>query len=142
MARMWVMAPVTEAERAISAAALLLAVAGAVRLEELGDRLRREEHRAWWAGHGRDVINLAALVIVAGALWLGGFPGPAALLASGLLTLALTGVSVAEGRVPARYHPRLLALAAALVLAAPLLLWPARVVALSAALAGALFPAG
>ena len=134
------MAPVTELERAASAAALLLAMAGAVRLEELGDRLRREEHRAWWAGPGRDVINLAALVIIAAALSLGGFPGPAALLASGLLTLALTGVSVAEGRLPERVHPRRLALLAALVLAAPLLLWPGRVVEASAALAGALFP--
>jgi hypothetical protein len=137
---MWVMAPVTEAERAASAAALLVAVAGAVRLEEVGDRLRREEHRAWWAGHGRDVINLAALVIIAAALTLGGFPGPAALLSSGLLTLALTGVSVAEGRLPDRAHPRALALLAALVLAAPLLLWPGAVVAASATLAGALFP--
>ncbi len=136
------MAPVTEAERAVSAAALLLAVAGAVRLEEVGDRLRREEHRAWWAGNGRDVINVTALVIVAGALGLGGFPGPAALLASGLLTLALTGISVAEGRLPDRAHPRALALLAALVLAAPLLLWPAQLVAASAALAEGLFPPG
>jgi hypothetical protein len=137
---MWTMTPVTEVERAASAAALLVAVAGAVRLEEVGDRLRREEHRAWWAGHGRDVINMAALVIIAAALVLGGFPGPAALLASGLLTLSLTGVSVAEGRLPGRLHPQRLALLAALVLAAPLLLWPAAVVRASASLAGAVFP--
>jgi hypothetical protein len=124
----------------VAAVALLVAVAGAVRLEELGDRLRREEHRAWWASNGRDVINVTALVIIAGALKLGGFPGPAALLASGLVTLALTGVMVAEGKLPERLRPRTLALFAALVLAAPLLLWPSRVVEASARLAAALFP--
>jgi hypothetical protein len=119
---MWSIEPVTGTARAVAAATLLAAVAGSVWLEELGDRLRREEHRAWWAGHGRDVINVLALLAIAGALRLHGFPGPAAL--------------------PERFHPRVLALCAAFLLALPLLCWPGDVVAMSGQVAAALFPTG
>lgn len=120
--------------------ALVAAVVGAVRLEELGDRLRREEHRAWWASNGRDVINGAALVALGGTLMLMGFPGPAALVTGGLVTLALTGICVVEGKLPARSHPRLAATAAGLLLALPLALWPAAIARALGAMAEALFP--
>jgi hypothetical protein len=125
---MWTLEPRGDAERALAKLALLAAVAGAVRLEELGELLRREEHRAWWAGHGRDVINGAAVLALGAGLVLLGFPAPAALVAGGLLTLALTGVSALEGRLPTRLHPRALAIGLGLTLVVPLLAWPARVV--------------
>lgn len=137
---MWTLEPRTGAERLTAVLALVAAVAGAVRLEELGDRLRREEHRAWWASNGRDVINAAALLAIGGALILMGFPGPAALVTGGLLTLALTGVCVVEGRLPARAHPRLLALAMGFLLALPLALWPAEIAGVLGRMAQALFP--
>jgi hypothetical protein len=137
---MWALQPRSETERLVAALALLAAVASSVRLEELGDRLRREEHRAWWASNGRDVINGLALLALSGALMLMGFPGPAALVAGGVLTLALTGVCVVEGRLPAGAHPRLVALGLGFLLALPVLLYPAEVVGGLGALAARLFP--
>jgi hypothetical protein len=139
---MWALEPRSGTERLIAALTLLAAVASAVRLEELGDRLRREEHRAWWASNGRDVINGLALLAIAGALVLMGFPGPAALVAGGVLTLALTGVCVVEGRLPEGAHPRVVALALGLLLVLPLLLFPAAVAGGLGALAARLFPGG
>lgn len=139
---MWALEPTSGTERAVAALALLAAVAAAVRLEEVGDRLRREEHRAWWASNGRDVINALALLAIGGSLLLMGFPGPAALVLGGVLTMALTGVCVIEGRLPERAHPRLVALALGLLLALPLLLFPAEVAAALGALASRLFAAG
>ncbi len=139
---MWALEPRSDPERLVAALTLLAAVAAAVRLEELGDRLRREEHRAWWAGNGRDVINALALLAIAGSLVLLGFPGPAALVVGGVLTMALTGVCVLESRLPERVRPRLVALGLGLLLAAPLLAFPAEVAAGLGALAARLFPAG
>ena len=139
---MWALEPRSDTERLVAALALLAAVASAVRLEELGDRLRREEHRAWWASNGRDVINGLALLALSGALVLMGFPGPAALAAGGVLVMALTGVGVVEGRLPARARPRLVALGLGLLLALPLLLFPAEVADGLGALAARLFPPG
>jgi len=139
---MWSLEPRTETERLAATLALLAAVASSVRLEELGDRLRREEHRAWWASNGRDVINAAALAVIAAALVLLGFPGPAALVLGGLLTMALTGVTVLEGKLPERSHPQLLALALGLALALPILVWPGAVAAGLGRLAEALFAGG
>ena len=137
---MWTLEPRTATERAVAALALLVAVAGAVRLEELGDRLRREEARALWASNGRDVINVLALLAIAASLTLLGFPGPAALVTGGLLTLALTGVCVLEGHLPERLHPRALAMGLGLLLAAPLVAWPAQISAALGAVAAALLP--
>ncbi len=137
---MWTLEPRTGAERLSAVVALVAAVAGAVRLEELGDRLRREEHRAWWVSNGRDVINALALLALGGALVLMGFPGPAALVTGGLLTLALTGICVLEGKLPERAHPRLAALAMAFALAAPVALWPAEIAGALGRVAEVLFP--
>jgi len=139
---MWTLEPRTALERAGAGLALFLAVAGAVRLEELGDRLRREEYRAWWASNGRDVVNAAAVLVIAGALKLLGYPGPAAFLAGGLLTLALMGVTNLEVRLPERARPRLVALGLGATLALPLVAWPAGVVGWLGRLAAAVFPGG
>jgi hypothetical protein len=125
---MWTLQPRGDAEQTLARLALLAAVAGTVRLEELGEHLRREEHRAWWAGHGRDVINAAAVVALSAGLVLLGFPAPAAFVTGGLLTLTLTGVSALEARLEERLHPRALALGMGFGLALPLLLWPAALV--------------
>ena len=137
--RMWTLQPRGDAERALARLALLAAVAGAVRLEELGELLRREEHRAWWAGHGRDVINAAAVLTLAAALTLLGFPAPAAFVAGGLVTLALTGVSALEAKLPKSVHPRAVAIGFGLLLVLPLLLWPAAAVEGLGKLATSLF---
>jgi hypothetical protein len=139
---MWALEPRSGTERLAAALALLAAVGATVRLEEVGDRLRREEHRAWWASNGRDVINALSVLAIAGSLVLMGFPGPAALVLGGVLTMALTGVCVIEGRLPERAHPRLVALALGLLLALPLLLFPAELAVGLGALAARLFPAG
>jgi hypothetical protein len=136
---MWALQPRDDAERTLARLALLAAVAGAVRLEELGEYLRREEHRAWWAGHGRDVINGAAVLVLSAGLVLLGFPAPAAFLGGGLMTLTLTGVSALEARLPERLHPRAMAIAMGMVIVLPLLLWPAEVVDQLDDLATALF---
>ena len=139
---MWGLEPRSGEERLLARLALLAAVAAAVRLEELGDRLRREEHRAWWASNGRDAVNALALLAIGGSLVLQGFPGPAALVLGGALTMALTGVGVIESRLPARARPRLVALLLGLLLALPLLLFPAAVADGLGALAARLFPPG
>ena len=136
---MWALQPRDDTERTLARLALLAAVAGAVRLEELGEYLRREEHRAWWAGHGRDVINGAAVLVLSAGLVLLGFPAPAALVGGGLMTLTLTGVSAVEARLPERLHPRALAIVLGMVIVLPLLLWPAEVVDALDDLATALF---
>jgi hypothetical protein len=110
--------------------------------QELGLRLRREEHRAWWAGAGRDLLNAAGLLVVAGALRLGGFSWPAALLVGGSVTLAMFGASVLVATQLATAHPRAWSFAVGAALALPVLLWPAEVLRAFAAVAIALFGDG
>jgi uncharacterized membrane protein len=130
----------TGAARVLADVAYLAAVIAFVLLQEVGLRLRREEHRAWWAGTGRDLLNAAGLVAIAGALRLVGLAWPAALLVGGTLTLLLFGASVLFATQTGTAHPRAWALAAGLVVAVPVLLWTAEVVDAFAAAAGALFP--
>jgi hypothetical protein len=125
----------------LAALVYLAAVVAFLLSQELGLRLRRAEHRAWWAGSGRDLLNLAGLVAIGGALrWLG-FPGPAALLVGGTVTLVLFGASVFVATQLEVRHPRAWALGVGLALATPVLLAPARVADAFAATARALFPA-
>jgi hypothetical protein len=56
--------------------------------------------------------------------------------------MALTGVTVVEGKLPERAHPRLLALALGLGLALPLLAWPGSLIHALGHLAEALFAGG
>jgi uncharacterized membrane protein len=125
--------------RLLAAVVYLAAVVAFLLLQEIGLRLRREERRAWWAGTGRDLINVAGLFAIAGALRLVGLSTGAALLVGGTLTLLMFGASVLAAQLDTR-HPRAWAFAAGLALALPVLLFPAEVVGAVARVAGALFP--
>lgn len=136
---MWTVEPRDGAARLLSAAAYLAAVGGFLWLQELGLRLRREEHRAWWAGSGRDLLNLAGLAAIAWTLRLAGFSWPAALLVGGTLTLVLFGASVLVATQIDVRHPRAWSTGAGLALALPVLIFPRHVVAAFGAVASALF---
>jgi len=129
------------AARLAAGAAYAAAVVAFLLAQELGLRLQREEHRAWWAGNGRDLLNVAGLVAIGGALRLLGLSWPAAVLVGGTLTLVLFGSSVFVATQTTTRHARAWAFGAGVVLAAPVLLWTEEVLAVVAALAGALFPA-
>ncbi|MGC4115905.1 MAG: hypothetical protein QM765_15205 [Myxococcales bacterium] len=61
--------------------------------------LRRLERYRWWASNGRDVLNLAALCLLAESLRAMGFGGPEALLVAATVLLPLVLLSsLAAGR--------------------------------------------
>ncbi len=140
--RVWSLDPRDGAARALGAAAYLAAVIVFLLLQEVGLKLRRAEHRDWWAGAGRDLFNAAGLVAVAGALRLVGLSWPAALLVGGTLTLVLFGATVFFATRAGVAHPRAWSLATGLALAVPVLLWTAEVLALISAAASRLFAPG
>ena len=125
--------------RLLARAAFVTAVVAFLLVQEIGLRLRREEHRAWWAGSGRDLLNAAGLVAVAGALRLSGFSWPAALLVGGSLTLAMFGASVLVATQLDVRHPRAWSFAVGAAFALPVLLWPEAVLLAFGAIAVALF---
>lgn len=135
----WSIEPREGAARAVAVLAYVGAVAGFLLVQELGLKLRRREARAWWAGSGRDLLNLAGLLAIAGALRLRGLSWAAALLVGGTLTLVMFGASVLVGTRPRAAHPRAWAFAAGAALALPVLLFPGEVLGGLAALAAALF---
>jgi hypothetical protein len=135
----WTIEPAGGAGRLLARAALAAAVVAFLLAQELGLRLRREEHRAWWAGSGRDLLNLSGLVAIAGALRLVGLAWPAAVLVGGSLTLAMFGASVLVATQLGTAHPRAWSFAVGAAFAVPVLLWPAEVLAAFAAAAVALF---
>jgi len=137
---MWSLEPASGLARAAAGAAHLGAMALLVWSQELGSRLRREEHRAWWPGTGRDLLNAAGLAAIAASLWLTGYPGAAALLAGTAETLLVFGIYTFASTRTALRHPRAWAIAAGVLVCSPALLWPAAVVHLLGALAAALFP--
>lgn len=139
---MWTLEPRQALARALAGALYLAAVLGFLSMQELGLRLRREEHRAWWAGTGRDLLNAAGLVAIATALRALGLTWPAALLVGGTLTLVLFGASVFVATQIDVAHPRAWAIGAGLALAVPVLLHAERVVAAFGAVAAALFGLG
>lgn len=136
---MWRIEPVTGVARALAEAALAAAVVGFLLAQEVGLRLRREERRAWWAGSGRDLINAAGLLAIAGALRLRGFAWPGAVLVGGTLTLLMFGASVLVATQARTVHARAWAFAAGAAFALPVVLCPREVLAVFAAVAGALF---
>lgn len=136
---MWTLEPRTGAARTLAAAAFAAAVVGFLLVQEIGLRLRREERRAWWAGAGRDLINAAGLLAIAGALRLGGFAWSAAILVGGTLTLAMFGASMFVATQTRTSHPRAWAFAAGAAFALPVAIWPRAVLAGFAAVASALF---
>jgi hypothetical protein len=137
---LWTLEPVSAVSRSAAAAAYLGAVALFEVLQEVGLRLRREEHRAWWAGSGRDLLNLCGFAVLGGTLRLFGFPAPAALLVGGTLTLYLFGTYVLMTTQTSVRNPRAWAFLLGLAGALPVLLWPAEVVSLSGDLVASLFP--
>lgn len=136
---MWTVVSPEGAARAGATGAYVAAVAGFLWVQEVGLRLLREERQAWWAGSGRDLINLCGLVAIAGALRLLGFSGPAALLVGGTLTLLLFGASLFVATQTDTSHPRAWAVLAGAALALPVLVFPAEVVGAFGAAAEALF---
>lgn len=137
---MWTVTP-PEGLRGLLADAIYLAAMSAfLLLQGVGLRLRRAEHRAWWAGSGRDLLNVAGLVALAGALRLLGLSWPAALLLGGTETLLLFGTTVFLATQTETRHPRAWALTVGVALSVPLLLYRAQVVAAFGSAAVALFP--
>jgi hypothetical protein len=136
---MWTVAARSGPEALAAAAIYLAAVAAFLSLQEIGLRLRRAEHRAWWAGSGRDLLNVTGLVAIGGALRLLGLSWPAALLVGGTQTLLLFGTTVFLATQTSTRHPRAWALAAGTVLSLPLLVYRVEVVAAFGRAAAALF---
>jgi hypothetical protein len=130
------------AAQLLAAAAFAAAVVGFLFVQEIGLRLRREERRAWWAGSGRDLLNVAGLLALAGALRLRGFSTAAALLVGGTLTLAMFGASVLVATQTRTAHPRAWSFAVGATFALPVLAAPEIVLAAFAAAARALFGEG
>jgi hypothetical protein len=139
---MWTLEPTHGLPRAAAGAAHLGAMALLLWFQELGQRLRREEHRAWWAGTGRDLLNGAGLCAIGASLWAAGYPGPAALLVAGTETLLLFGIYTFATRRTALSHPRLWSIAAGVVVCLPAIAFPEAVVGALGAVAALLFPAG
>jgi hypothetical protein len=140
VASLWGIEPREGGARLAAGAIYVAAVVAFLLLQEVGLRLRREEHRAWWAGTGRDLLNLAGLAALSGALRILGVSWPAAVLVGGTLTLLLFGtytLFAIQSRVP---HPRAWALAGGLLLALPVLAWTEAVVEFFGSAAAALFP--
>jgi len=135
----WTIEAGVGAGRILAWTAYAAAVVAFLLAQQLGLWLRREEHRAWWAGSGRDLLNVAGLLAIAGALRWCGFSTPAALLVGGSLTLAMVGASVLVATQIDTAHPRAWAFAAGAAFALPVLLWPAGVLAAFASIAVALF---
>lgn len=127
------------AARLLAIGAYVGAVLAFLLLQDVGLVLRRAEHRDWWAGSGRDLLNVAGLLAIAGALRLLGLSGAAALLVGGTLTLVLFGTSVFVATQTDLRHARFWSIAAGIAIAAPVLLWTGEVVRAFAAAAGALF---
>lgn len=136
---MWTIEPRSGAARVLAGAAFAGAVVAFLLVQEIGLRLRREERRAWWASSGRDLINVAGLLALAGALRLNGFSWAAALLVGGTLTLAMFGASVVVATSTRTAHPRAWSFAVGATLAFPVLLFPHEILGAFASVAGALF---
>jgi hypothetical protein len=137
---MWTLEPTTGAAAGAAGAAHLAAMALLVWFQEIGQRLRREEHRAWWAGTGRDLLNAAGFAAIAGALHGAGFPGPAAALLGATETLLVFGIYTYAATRTDLAHPRAWTIGAGVLVCLPALAWPGEVAGLLGAVAGALFP--
>lgn len=137
--RVWTLDPRSAGARLAGVAVYLGAVLAFLLVQEVGLRLRHEERRAWWAGSGRDLINVAGLLAISGALRLVGFRGAGALVVGGTLTLLMFGASVLVATQTSTRHPRAWAVAAGMALALPVAAFPGEVAAGFAAIAGVLF---
>jgi hypothetical protein len=139
---MWSLEPTSALPRAAAAAAHLGAMALLVWFQELGQKLRREEYRAWWAGTGRDLLNGSGFAVIALSLRAAGYPGAAAILAGATETLLVFGIYTYASTRTGATHPRAWSIGAGVLVCLPAILWPAAVLAGLGALAGGLFPGG
>ncbi len=139
---MWTVAAPTGAAGLVADALYLAALAAFLLLQRVGLRLRRAEHRAWWAGSGRDLLNVGGLLAIGGALRLLGLSWPAALLVGGTQTLLLFGATVFIATQTETGHPQRWALAVGAIVSVPLLFFRAEVVSALGRTATALFPDG
>ncbi len=137
---MWSLEPTSALPRAAAGAAHLGAMALFVWFQELGQRLRRDEHREWWAGTGRDLLNAAGFGGIALSLGAAGFPGAAALLAGATETLLVFGIYTYASTRTDLAHPRAWAIAAGVLVCLPAIAWPEKVLAGLGAVAAGLFP--
>lgn len=138
----WSLEPRSAAVRSLAGAACVAAALVVVLLQEIGVRLRREEHRAWWAETGRDLLNAVGFVMLSSALHLFGYAPPAAILVGATLTLVFFGAYVFMATQVESAHPRAWALAIGFAALAPALAWPADLVAAIGEIAARLFPPG
>lgn len=139
---MWQVEQTGGAVRAATAAVYVAAVLAFLAAQELGLRLRDEEQREWWAGSGRDLLNLAGWAAIAGALRLVGLGWPAATLVGGTVALLLFGVATfvqTQTHVP---HARAWAIGIGLALALPVAFFPDEVVGAFGRVASRLFALG
>lgn len=101
--------------------ALVVALAAVLASHRWQMLLKKEESSVWWASNGRDVLNVAALVLLTGSLWLIGFSGGTSLLLAGSLVLVL---HLVENATVGRRASGTINLLVAVALAVPLLLFP------------------
>lgn len=114
-----------------------LAVVCAAGLLELSRTLAETYRGRWFAGNGRDVFHVAAVLAMAGALLANGFqPALAALAAASLLMFPLLFLDSLPTRRPVRF---LMLLGLVGVAAAPPLLEPGSIVQLANVVARLLF---
>jgi len=139
---MWSLEPRSTAVRGLAGAACVAAALLVVLLQQIGVRLRREEHRAWWAEMGRDLLNAVGFAMLAAALRLFGYPPPAAILVGGTLTLVFFGAYVFMATQAGSAHPRAWALAVGLAAVVPALGWPAELVEAIGEITARLFGSG
>ena len=137
---MWEIEARSATVQGVAVGAYLAAVMAFLLVQEIGIRLQHEEHRAWWAGSGRDLLNVGGLVAIASALRALGLGWPAALLVGGTLTLAMFGASVFIAVQLEWAHRRAWSFFAGLLCAIPLLVWLEPVVGFFARATAVLFP--
>lgn len=137
---MWTVAAPAGAMGLLADVLYVATLAAFLVLQRVGLRLRRAEHRAWWAGSGRDLLNVAGLLAIGGAVRLLGLSWPAALLVGGTQTLLLFGATIFIATQTETAHPQRWALAVGAVVGAPLLVFRAEVVSAFGRAAVALFP--
>lgn len=137
---MWTVAAPAGTAGLLAEVLYVAALTAFVLLQRVGLRLRRAEHRAWWAGSGRDLLNVAGLLAIGGAAHLLGLSWPAALLVGGTQTLMLFGATVFIATQTETAHPQRWALLVGAAVALPLLVFRAEVVSAFGAAAVALFP--
>lgn len=139
---MWSPEPTAALPRAAAGALHLAAMALLVWFQELGQRLRREERRAWWAVTGRDLLNVAGFAGIALSLRLSGYPGAAAVLTGATETLLVFGIYTYAATRTDLFHPRAWSIGAGVLVCLPAIFWPELLLELLGAVAGGLFGEG